>query len=756
MRCNGFQFPISDFRLPASFVALFVMAWLAAAPRLCAQDDDAQAEAPKPAAAVKFMRSRAKDPTVKELLATEPKAPAELVQVADLLVGLGAMAEAAPLTARLAETELDEPAMAELAEQFGSATFLRFAIVDELQPDGRKFADAVLAAVNKKVRDPGRIASLIEQLKSPSVEMRHAAIVRLRAGRESALVALVSTLAKPGQNEHEHAIGTALVAFGREALPALVVLAREADGHLPARAIDILGRMEQADLAMDLMGPALIDHNPPEVKEAARRALVASIGRLPDVDEAVALLERRARAVYDRRRDTENDGEPPVSIWRWDADSSLLVSLPTSPQVAALEVAARWAGDAFELRRHHRAARRVFFGARLEAEALRADAPRPAGAGPAAAGDAGVEAELADLGVDVVEDLLEDAVKSGHLLAAASAARVLAKIGTADLLYRKQPRPSALVEAARHADRRVRYAALEAVVALKPSKPYPGSSYVPAALGYFAASSGAPRALIAHPRAGEAEQLAGLMAAVGYETHVATSDREVLAGATVSPDLELALVNFKLAAPTSGQLLERLRADSRTALLPIGIVSASDEWDRAERLARMFPPALVIIPTQDEARLAYQLGRLLAQAGRNAVGVEERNGQAAQALEWLNHLARVPQGLYNLRRIEPAVVTALGRPEHSPKAASVLAGLGTATSQKALADLASQSLLPLEVRRAAADAFNDSVLRFGTLLTTPQIALVYDRYNRSETQDRDTQRLLGSLLDAIEARAEVE
>jgi hypothetical protein len=237
---------------------------------------------------------------------------------------------------------------------------------------------------------------------------------------------------------------------------------------------------------------------------------------------------------------------------------------------------------------------------------------------------------------------------------------------------------------------------------------------------------------------------------------VATSDRDVLAGATVSPDLELVLVNFKLAAPTSGQLLERIRADSRTALLPIGIVSASDEWDRAERLARLYPPALVIIPTQDEARLDFQLRRLLAQAGRNAVGVDERNIQAGQALDWLNHLAGIPSGLYNLRRIEPAVVTALGRPEHSPKAASVLAGLGTATSQKALADLAGQSLLPLAVRRAAAEAFNDSVVRFGTLLTTPQIALVYERYNRSERQDRETQGVLGSLLDAIEARAEVE
>jgi CheY-like chemotaxis protein len=356
----------------------------------------------------------------------------------------------------------------------------------------------------------------------------------------------------------------------------------------------------------------------------------------------------------------------------------------------------------------------------------------------------------------VVEDLLEDSVASGHLVAAASAARILGKIGTVDVLYRKSPRPSVLVEAARHADRRLRFAALEAIVALRPSKPYPGSSFVPAALGFFASSTGAPRALVGHPRASVAEREAGLLAALGYETYVATFDREVLARATASPDLELALIDFKLAAPTSGQLLERIHADSRTARLPIGIVAASDELARAERLARLYPPAMVIIPTENGVSLEFQLRHLLAEAGRGAVDAVERDRQAEQALGWLVELSQVSPGLYNLRRIEPAVLKALDRPEHSLKAANVLAALGTATSQKALVDLASQSLSPLEVRRSAAEAFVESVLRYGTLLTTAELARQYERYNQSEAQDRETQRLLGSVLDAIEARAEVE
>jgi hypothetical protein len=39
------------------------------------------------------------------------------------------------------------------------------------------------------------------------------------------------------------------------------------------------------------------------------------------------------------------------------------------------------------------------------------------------------------------------------------------------------------------------------------------------------------------------------------------------------------------------------------------------------------------------------------------------------------------------------------------------------------------------------------------LLTTAQILLQYDRYNQSETLDKPTQELLGSILDHLEARA---
>src|SRR5690606_28129101 len=86
-------------------------------------------------------------------------------------------------------------------------------------------------------------------------------------------------------------------------------------------------------------------------------------------------------------------------------------------------------------------------------------------------------------------------------------------------------------------------------------------------------------------------------------------------------------------------------------------------------------------------------------------------------------------------------------------ATSFLAEIGTRDAQRLLVDFASQTSQPIELRRAAGAAFTLNVTEHGTQLTSDEILRQYDRYNRSETLDKDTQQLLGSILDAIEARA---
>jgi hypothetical protein len=722
-----------------------LLATFAAARPAKSQDDagaDPQAAAQSPAP------SDSEDPTVQAVLAARPTTPAELTRAAGTLLELGATDEAASLVKRLAAEKLDDAALSALAEQFGTAPFLKFALAPDLQPEGRQLADAVLAAANRQARDPARLAKLIEELKNPKPALRRSAMLRLRSGRESAIQALVAVLADESRTAEHAAAGEALAGFGSEAVEPLLALVRSAEPALAAQAIRALEEFGSAEIAVRLLGPAWLEAVDPKVRGAARQALAAMLGRLPDSNEAVAVLEKTARSYYDGRQKLEVDLEGRAIVWHWDPQKSELTSEPVSAQVAALEIARDLASAAAQLAPRNRAVARLYLGALAESAVFRVAPGEPLPDGPGTAMEV-----LSAQDALVIEAMLEESMARRHTAAALVAVQVLRQAGKAEALYRRAPQPSALIAAVQHPDRRLRMAALGAILGLKPSKPYPGSSFVVDTLGYLAASFGAPKALAADARPLEADLMAGTLAATGYETEVATTERDALVRAVAAPDIEVALIDYSLAAPVSGQLLQRFRRDARTALLPIGIVASSDDLERAERLARRTPLASVIIRTQDTSALQFQLDRLFSKSGRSAVSAEERRAHARQALAWLGEMSAAPQGLYNLRRIESSLADALWDAELGPQAADILATLGTPRSQKVLVDLASFAAQPLELRQAASAAFARSVADFGPLLTTGEINQQYDRYNQSETQDQATQKVLASILDVVEARA---
>lgn len=703
----------------------------------------------KPAAKDEERKSRpSNDPAVRALLATNPSTPAELLNAIDTLIDLRATSDAYALVRRLVAAKPDDEAWANLVDQFGSAIFLRLALNDDLQPEGRQVSDAALTAADRRARDPARLAKLIDELQDPSPAVRRGAMLRLMSGREAAIQALTAALVDPARRAGLPAIRAALASLGRDVPGPLVALLRSPQPAFQVEAVHALAELGQAATALDLLAPALLDTSPAEVRAAARDALIELIDRVPEADEAAAALSQQARSAFAEALQDQDLEQSAVLQWRWDEQKSSLAYALVAPLVARLDRAADLAGDAARLLPRRRESVWLSLAAQVEAEAFRAgiDQPQPAGPGTAAA-------LLAAEDVDVVEGMLNFSLASGHTVAAAAAVRALGEIGRPEVLYRRQPQPSSLVEAARSGDRRLRYAALEAILRLKPARPYPGSSLVVEALGYLVGSFAAPRAMAADARSAEVELQAGLLATLGFETDVATSEREVVAQTISSPDYLFALIDYSLAAPTSGQLLQRLRRDNRTARLPIGIIASTDDLERARRLSRQTPLSTVIYRPVDAAGLDGQLQRLLAQAGQRFVPLAERQRQARQALEWLVEIASGRQDVYNLRRIETGLAAAVQIAELSPPAANVLGSLGTATSQRTLIDVASQLAQAPEVRRAAAHAFAASVARFGTLLTTGEIQRQYERYNESQRQDTDTQALLGSVLDTIEARA---
>jgi len=685
-------------------------------------------------------------PAVLAVLETKPATPREWVKAAHVLARLGRPDLAKQFLGRVIQAGLDEKQLVALGDELGSPLFNDLASREELQPEAKQVTEAVLGATVRALQAPDRLKGLIGQLGDPSPDAQARAFAGLKEAGRPAVLALIETLGDRGRNRLHPYARAALVQMGRESVGPLLATIDAPDAALAAQAIRVLGTMKVREACPLLLRPYASEQSDAAVRRAAAAALKHVLGHLPGRDQTVELLAARAKAYFYGRQPIRPDADDQVTIWEWDPQQKGPVSRLEAPEDAGRARAARLARDAFALAPNDPEVRRLYLTTLLEQAAYEAGLDRALQPGGHPAAD-----EAKRFGAAVLEDVLEQAMASGHPAAATAAARLLGHLGTPEGLLGDAVRPTALARALRHPDRPLRMAAAEAVVRLKPERPFAGASYLAPTLAFFAGTSGARRALVAEPSIERARELVGGLTQLGYEVSTAGSGREVLALTARWPDYELALIDPSINRPEIYLLLQRLRQDPRTADLRVGLIARSGHLARAEELAARDPLVLAFSRPHDEVAVAWQVERLGTLAPRGFVPFEARQNQAGTALDLLAELNGREDSPFDLRAAEPALLRALYVPALSPKAAELLAALNSAGSQRALVDLASRWTLPIEMRAAALEAFGRSTRRHGILLTSEEILRQYDRYNQSESLDRPTQAMLGLILDCLEA-----
>jgi hypothetical protein len=188
----------------------------------------------------------------------------------------------------------------------------------------------------------------------------------------------------------------------------------------------------------------------------------------------------------------------------------------------------------------------------------------------------------------------------------------------------------------------------------------------------------------------------------------------------------------------------------------VGLLARSGFIERAEHAAASDPLTKAFARPSDEEALRWQLEQLAALAPREFVDFDTRQRQAVKALDLLAQLACSSGKLYDLRRVQGAVLKALYVPKLSAKAVEILACFNSAESQRALVDVASNLGQPIPLRQAAVKAFRLNSEKHGILLTSEEIREQYRRYNASETADAGTQQVLGLILNCIEAPTQAQ
>lgn len=688
------------------------------------------------------------DPAAAAILETKPSTPGECVRAAKILSDLKQPELAKKFLQKVIEAKLDEKALATLADEFGSATFVQLSARSDLHPQSQQLADAVLAAQNTALQNPQRVAELIKQLQDPSAERRSAAFSGLMDARGAAVSAMIEALADPGRAAEHLSIRTALAAMGRQAADPMVGILDLADPELKLQAVAILGEMKAPALQLFLFQPYFSEKSDSRVRAAAGAALKKLGGAPPTKDQAVRLLMENAKKYFNHRQIVPGVVDDKAEVWHWDESRRRCVAERIPADDASRALAARLAREAYEISPENAAAVQLYLATMLEAAAYQKGLSNPLDDKTNTAA-----ATAKNMGPKAVEAALGYAMADGHPASATAAAQILGQIGNAEELLYGGPKPGALALALQNPDRRLRIAAAGAIVALKPKRQFAGSSYVLQTLGYFASSSGMRRALLAGANVEDLRKMVPVLTAAGFQTDTAVNGREAMRLALSSPDYELALIDAGIDQPPINLLLQQLRHDDRSADLRVGVIAREGFSERAQHAAEQDPLTKAFARPHDDASVAWQLEQLAALKPEEFVTFEERQRQAGEALDMLGELGRNPGKLYDMHQAEKAVLTALNTPSLCKKAIEILISINSPEAQRALVDTAGRLTQPLEIRQAAVSAFRQNLQAHGILLTKEEIIKQYQQYNESKNQDESTQKILALILDCLEVPA---
>jgi CheY-like chemotaxis protein len=707
-----------------------------------------------------------------QLRESNPKTADELLRAASAVLSFGRPNESKRYLTKFLEARFPEDDLAPLPGIHGTAFFLDLANNEKLQPEGRQVATQVITAARKFAENPARLAGLVKSLSDPNYEAAAAALTRLEQAGPNLVAPVLQALTDPSRAAEHPRLTAALVELQSSTEAPLIGTLAAAPEPMQVIAAQVLGHIGSRDAVRHLVAPAWAEGVSPALRSAARQALKQIMGGVPSKYECEHYLLRQFEQLRTGQHPFKPDADGRTIVWQWDATLRGPAAARLALQDAIRQLNARLATDLHRLDPQKPDYQQLRLLHYLEFSKAMGGVDRPlAVTSPAFA--------LAkEAGAAATADVLSRAIAGGHHAAAIAATEILGSIGTAELLATDGPAPGVLATALTHADRRLRLAAAITITRLKPTQSFAGASHVTEVLGDAIKTAGIDRVLIADSRTDYCQTLVGLLADQGYAGEVATSSREAFRVATATPDFELILISDVLDLPPT-EMVQLLRRDRRTALLPIGVMVGADEVDdlpNALHVPNLRSPvskvrsqsvaSLAALLVDDErtyvaprphssasaAFLAQQVRKL---GGRELQSREERVANGRAALAALQSLAADPATFnrFNVLRQEPAVIVALANPSLTAPAADLLATLATPKAQTALVDICSQPARPLVDRQTALKAFQAAVQRRGIMLTQQQILAQYERYNESETLDKPSQAVLAGVLDTLEARA---
>lgn len=712
-------------------------------------------------------------PSERMALLHPPESAMEIMKAVDFLAVSGRPALVRYYLRRFLLLEADPEDCAKIAQSLGSARLRMIAGNPHFAPQGDEAITFIYAQARKHWTDADEISGHLDAWDGMdddgklSPESR-AALRGLWRGERYSVAQLLEKLGETTDGKTADELIAVILSFGGDVREALAVSLSGDDETLrnnAARGLVASAPPQDAFLFFPLIYDDATDL-PDELRKNIETRIRQSAGRLPTAEEAAATLYHRAKDYYERSRTLKTGPDGYVRFWNWDAGEGkpryIRMLLPSAYRLFAL----RYAGQAYRLQPDDPTIHRLYLAALFDRAVHLGGLD-----GPVDWQKTGVADALEETTPERLRQVLQDGIDSQHYAVAQAAAQALGERGEAsELLASQNGRPGPLVQALDCPDRRVRFAALEAIMTLKPEKSFAGSSYVTETLAWFSRADGAAVLVSAHPKTSEAARTFGYFIEQGFRGELATTSGEAMRKAAETPDVEMLVIDDRCMEPSVASLVTEMRNDPRTHDIPIAVLTDKERvldaatidrpFDAMQKVDRQSPDnpfatslSVTYPRVFDDVTARWIREDLFEKTSARPVKREVRLEQARKALSWIKEIyeaqAEGPT-IYRFEEIDDVIGHALRSSHRVLWGLELAAVVKSVRAQQALFTIAADAAGSMELREKAEEAFAKSVETHGVLLRGKQVQAIYDRYNATVLEPEESQKLLGRLIDIVE------
>lgn len=683
--------------------------------------------------------------TADDLLLSKPETPEQLMQAVVQLTDLGHAASAKAYLDQLLKGNPDDELILKLRDKYGPAAFLRLANNKKLQPESITLLKKMESAFRAYATDPSRINSLIDALSGTPTE-RDIAIIQLKSAGEIVAPPILKQLSQSQDPARNDELTFALTQLGDPVVPPLIAALRAPQEKIRKIAADVLGDLARPVDALYLWNPAFSQSQPQNVQVAARLALAKILGKNPrktyelNRHEAQLVLKNAALNLY-QKHEAKSETQ---SIWVWDNAAQTVVKKELPAQEVNLIEGLRLAKEALEMSPDKQDVQTLYLAMALALEAYQVGWNQPLPEGP------GTTFNLALLsGPSAVSRVLALAMKQGHTPSALAALKALGQIGSRTLLHEQLDKHSSLIAALNYPDRRVQFAAATAILQLDPAKPFPGANRVISILTRALRGEGTQAAIVVDSSIPRGQTMAGVFHELGYETTPVQTGMAGFKAATDRMDVEFIALEYNIARWGLSQTIANLRADSRTANIPIVIYGPLRLQNKIEYSTRYYPLVKYMVESENTDDIGSQLKPFLEGLKTPELTGELRSEYRAAALYWLSHIASSQRtNIYDLKQAEQPLLDLVSDRSLASNALITLGGIPTRTAQEDLVQVITTPTYEADVREIAALQLAFHIQKFGLMIDTMQISAVQKAYQAAKDPKLNTAlaSVMGTLM----------